>query len=227
MNIKPLNLVLNEAWSELVSGEMNQLYFTELISFLELEYQSESVFPSVDDVFAAFNQTAPEKVKVVIIGQDPYHDEHQANGLAFSVNQGIKLPPSLKNIIKELKSDVDIPEPMHGDLTCWAKQGVLLLNTCLTVRAHAPLSHQNKGWEQFTDHIIQKLSSSNKDIIFLLWGKKAEDKKALISDKNHVLISHHPSPLSAYRGFFGCRHFSETNSILSNLDKKPVNWEII
>ena len=227
MKIKPLNLVVNDSWSKIVSSEVNKEYFVELMTFLEAEYKNETVFPPQQDLFSALHYKSPEKIKVVIIGQDPYHDEFQANGLAFSVNQGLKLPPSLKNIIKELKNDVDIAEPMHGDLSCWANQGVLLLNTCLSVRAHTPLSHQNKGWEKFTDHLIQQLSALNKDLIFLLWGKKPEAKKVLLSKGNFILTSQHPSPLSAYRGFFGCNHFSKTNAILSRLGKEAINWEII
>ena len=227
MKIKPFNLVVNDSWSEIVSSEVNKEYFVELMTFLEAEYKNETVFPPQQDLFSALHYKKPEEIKVVILGQDPYHNEFQANGFAFSVNQGLKLPPSLKNIIKELKNDVDIPEPMHGDLSCWAKQGVLLLNTCLTVRAHTPLSHQNKGWEKFTDHLIGELSDLNKDLIFLLWGKKAEAKKVLLNKGNFVLISQHPSPLSAYRGFFGCNHFSKTNAILNRLGKEAINWEII
>ena len=227
MKIKPLNLVVNDSWSKIVSSEVNKEYFVELMTFLEAEYKNETVFPPQQDLFSALHYKSPEEIKVVIIGQDPYHDEFQANGLAFSVNQGLKLPPSLKNIIKELKNDVDIAEPMHGDLSCWANQGVLLLNTCLSVRAHTPLSHQNKGWEKFTDHLIQQLSALNKDLIFLLWGKKPEAKKVLLSKGNFILTSQHPSPLSAYRGFFGCKHFSKTNAILSRLGKEAINWEII
>lgn len=226
MEIKPLNLVLNVNWSNLVSNELGEKYFIELMNFLKEEYSNRKVFPPKKEIFSAFNYKNPEEIKVVIIGQDPYHGDFQANGLSFSVNQGLKLPPSLKNIIKELKSDVDISEPMHGDLSNWASQGVLLLNTCLTVRAHEPLSHQNKGWERFTDQIIKILSDSNQNIIFLLWGKKAETKKELIAKNNFVLISQHPSPLSAYRGFFGCKHFSQANKILLSLGKEPINWEI-
>lgn len=227
MKIKPLNLILNDTWAELVSKELNKQYFQELMVFLKTEYENETIFPLKDNVFAAFNYKSPQQIKVVILGQDPYHDYFQANGLAFSVSQGVKLPPSLKNIIKELKSDVNLTEPMHGDLSHWADQGVLLLNTCLTVRAHEPLSHQNKGWEKFTDSVIQLLSESNQNIIFLLWGKKAEAKKELIAENNVILISQHPSPLSAYRGFFGCKHFSKANKILLSQGKEPIDWEII
>lgn len=226
MKIKPLNLFLNDAWSHLLSGNLSAIYFKELMEFLQLEYEKEEVFPQKENIFAAFNHTSPNEVKVVILGQDPYHNNFQANGLAFSVNPGLKLPPSLKNIIKELKNDVDITEPMHGDLSHWAEQGVLLLNTCLTVRAHEPLSHQNKGWEKFTDSVIELLSKKG-DVIFLLWGKKAEAKKSLIQKYNIILSSQHPSPLSAYRGFFGCKHFSKANNILLSQGKEPIDWEII
>ena len=227
MKIKPLNLVLNDTWGHLVSKELNEKYFHELMFFLKTEYENETIFPLKENIFAAFTYKSPQEIKVVILGQDPYHDNFQANGLAFSVSQGIKLPPSLKNIIKELKTDVNLTEPMHGDLSHWAKQGVLLLNTCLTVRAHEPLSHQNRGWEKFTDRLIQLLSENNKNIIFLLWGAKAEVKKELIASKNYILTSKHPSPLSAYRGFFGCKHFSKANEILISQGKQPIDWEII
>ena len=227
--MKTMNLQsqVNEKWANLLSSEFESDYFKQLSNFVEGEYGNSSIFPNKKDIFSAFNYCDPDKVKVVIIGQDPYHNNNQANGLAFSVNKGIKLPPSLRNIIKELKSDVDISEPMHGDLSHWAQQGVFLLNTCLTVKAHEPLSHQNKGWELFTDAVIQKLSSNSENLVFLLWGKKAETKRKLIVGDHFILKSHHPSPLSAYRGFFGCQHFSKTNSILNELDKTPINWEII
>lgn len=227
MKIKPLNLVLNDTWGHLVSKELNEKYFHELMFFLKTEYENETIFPLKENIFGAFTYKSPQAIKVVILGQDPYHDNFQANGLAFSVSQGIKLPPSLKNIIKELKTDVNLTEPMHGDLSHWAKQGVLLLNTCLTVRAHEPLSHQNRGWEKFTDRLIQLLSENNKNIIFLLWGAKAKVKKELIASKNYILTSKHPSPLSAYRGFFGCKHFSKANEILISQGKQPIDWEII
>jgi uracil-DNA glycosylase len=226
MKIKPLNLFLNAAWSLLLSRELNAPYYKMLLKFLEFEYQNEVVFPQKEKIFAAFQHKNPREIKIVILGQDPYHNYSQANGLAFSVTQGLKLPPSLKNIIKELKADVDITEPIHGDLTHWADQGVLLLNTCLTVRAHEPLSHQNKGWEKFTDGIIRLLSESNPETIFLLWGNKAIAKKELINNDNVVLTSQHPSPLSAYRGFFGCKHFSQANKILLSQGKEPIDWEI-
>jgi uracil-DNA glycosylase len=226
MKIKPLNLFLNAAWSRLLSRELNAPYYKMLLKFLEFEYQNEVVFPQKEKIFAAFQHKNPREIKIVILGQDPYHNYSQANGLAFSVTQGLKLPPSLKNIIKELKADVDITEPIHGDLTHWADQGVLLLNTCLTVRAHEPLSHQNKGWEKFTDGIIRLLSESNPETIFLLWGNKAIAKKELINNDNVVLTSQHPSPLSAYRGFFGCKHFSQANKILLSQGKEPIDWEI-
>ncbi len=227
MKIKPLNLVLRDSWARFLSNELSEKYFQELMLFLKTEYENETIFPQKDNVFSAFNYTNPDKIKVVILGQDPYHDNFQANGLSFSVSQGIKLPPSLKNIIKELKTDVNLTEPMHGDLSHWAEQGVLLLNTCLTVRAHSPLSHQNKGWEKFTDRVIQLLSESHQHVVFLLWGKKAEAKKELIAKNNFIQTSQHPSPLSAYRGFFGCKHFSKTNKVLLSQGKEPIDWEII
>lgn len=227
MKTKLFQTLHNEQWKDLLSEEFDKAYFQKLLIYLESEYSHCTVYPNEQDVFSIFNACNPEKLKVVILGQDPYHNEFQANGMAFSVQQGVKIPPSLRNIIKELKTDINIAEPMHGDLTNWAKQGVFLLNTCLTVRAHEPLSHQNKGWEKFTGRIIEILNESQKGIVFILWGKKAHEKAQLINKNHYILKSHHPSPLSAYRGFFGCKHFSKTNEFLTLAGKEPINWEII
>ena len=228
MKKSELNSQLSNEWQNLLTTETKKDYFIALKKFLESEYSNHKVFPPKRLLLNAFYQTPFNDVKVVIIGQDPYHGDLQANGLCFSVNKGLKLPPSLKNIIKELKDDVGIPEPNHGDLTVWAQQGILLLNTCLSVRAHQPLSHQNQGWEQFTDAVISYLSSEKENIVFLVWGRKAQMKAETISkEKHHVLSAQHPSPFSAHKGFFGCKHFSKTNEILLSQGKKPINWEII
>ena len=185
------------------------------------------VYPPEDLIFNAFKLTPLEKVKVVIVGQDPYHGQGQAHGLCFSVNAGIKLPPSLKNIFKELHTDLGIPVPTSGNLESWAKQGVLLLNAVLTVRSGEPGSHQNRGWEQFTDRVIRLLSEKKHRVVFLLWGRYAQAKESLIDKQKHfILKAAHPSPFSAYQGFFGCRHFSQTNKILQKEDMEPVEWKL-
>lgn len=220
--------LINEEWKKLLSSEFSKPYISELELFLNREYNSKEIYPSTDYIFNAFNLVSPSDVKVVILGQDPYHNKNQANGLSFSVNKHISIPPSLRNIIKELKSDVNISEPMHGDLSSWAKQGVLLLNTVLTVEAHKADSHKNKNWETFTDEVIKSLNTSENPIVFLLWGKKAIQKKQFLTNEKHlVLESHHPSPLSAYRGFLGCKHFSTTNTFLIKNNLTPIDWEII
>ena len=185
------------------------------------------IYPHQNLIFNAFEQCLLEEIKVVIIGQDPYHGAGQANGLAFSVNVGQKIPPSLRNIYKELKDDVGFEIPTHGDLTAWAKQGVLLLNSVMTVEEGKPGSHQNKGWETFTDTVINKISGENNGIIFLLWGNYAKSKMELIdASKHYVLTAAHPSPLSAYQGFFHCKHFSKTNEYLLQQGKKPISWQL-
>ena len=186
------------------------------------------VYPKKKDIFNAFELTKFEDVKVVILGQDPYHDENQAHGLAFSVQYGVKTPPSLKNIYKELNSDLGISTPSHGNLESWAKNGVFLLNTVLTVRAHAAHSHQKIGWEDFTDYVIKTISDEKENIVFILWGKPAQKKVKLIDEKKHlILMSAHPSPLSSYRGFFGSRPFSKTNEYLKQNNIVPINWELV
>lgn len=220
---------LEPGWLAVLTKELEKPYIIALKSFLLSEQQKGfTVFPHFDNVFNAFNYTPFEQVKVVILGQDPYHGEDQANGLSFSVQKNIPIPPSLKNIYKELKTDLEeFHIPNHGDLTTWAKQGVLMLNATLTVRAHEPGSHQKHGWEKLTDFVITEISSNKSGVVFLLWGKYAQQKESLIDPtKHYVLKAPHPSPLSAYAGFFGCKHFSKTNQILESRGLLPINWEI-
>ena len=219
---------IEEGWKSCLNAEFEKEYFFQLKHFLKQEYKDNIVYPPKQQLLRAFNETPFDEVKVVILGQDPYHGNNQANGLSFSVNKGIRLPPSLKNIIIELKDDLNFSDPEHGDLSHWAKQGVLLLNTCLSVRAHTALSHQNQGWELFTDAAIRTLSEKRENIVFLMWGKKAEKKLELIDQrKHHILTAPHPSPFSARHGFFGCKHFSKTNEYLRSINKTPIDWEII
>lgn len=217
---------INPSWYEVLKPQFEAPYFSELKSFLIAERQQYTCYPKGANIFAAFDHTPFDKVKVVIIGQDPYHEPGQAMGLCFSVPDGIAVPPSLVNIIKEINSDLGTNIPLTcGNLTGWADQGVLLLNATLTVRAHQAGSHQRHGWEQFTDAAISELSARRSGIIFLLWGSYAIAKAQLIDrSKHHVLTAPHPSPLSAYRGFFGCRHFSTTNTILANQGQQPIDW---
>ncbi len=215
---------INNNWNKIFENEFKKEYFINLENFLEKEYNEKVIYPPYDEIFKAFTLTDFNDVKVLILGQDPYINENQANGLAFSVNEGEKLPPSLKNIFKELKDDLDI-ENVNGDLTKWAKSGVLLLNTTLTVEKSKSNSHSKMGWTLFTDNIIRALNNRNSPIVFLLWGNNAIAKKALITNEKHlILTSPHPSPLSARRGFFGCKHFSKTNEFLINNNYEPINW---
>lgn len=215
-----------EDWKTVLNEEFEKPYFLNLMAFMEKEYMEQTVFPNQEDVFAAFNACSFDNIKVVIIGQDPYHGPNQANGLCFSVKESIPNPPSLINIFKEIESDLGIPLPKNGDLTRWASQGVLLLNATLTVRAHEPGSHQKKGWERFTDAIIAKIATEKKEVIFLLWGGFAKKKIKLIDNKSqHILSSGHPSPLSANRGYwFGNKHFSQTNILLNKCGKEEIKW---
>ena len=219
-------LKIHPSWQQELASEFEQPYFRQLMAFVEKEYKEHQCFPPKEELFAAFNACAFDDVKVVIIGQDPYHDEAQANGLCFSVGAGIAHPPSLTNIYKELHTDVGITIPESGDLSSWASQGVLLLNATLSVRAHKAGSHQKQGWELFTDAVIRLLSRKRSSIIFLLWGGYAKKKGSKIDGgKHHVLTSGHPSPLSANRGYwFGNKHFSKTNELLLSMDKKPIKW---
>lgn len=213
-------------WKEMLQNELEAPYFKGLQLFLEEELAKHTVFPSLERVFAAFQLTPFESVKVVVLGQDPYHGKGQANGLCFSVTEGIRKPPSLHNIFKELESDLSISIPSHGSLDEWAKQGVLLLNATLTVREGEAGSHQLKGWEQFTDAVIRSLSDKKDGLVFLLWGNFAKQKAALIDGgRHHILTAAHPSPL-ARTGFKGCKHFSQTNKLLTQMGKEPINWRI-
>jgi uracil-DNA glycosylase len=218
---------LEKSWENKMKKEFEKDYFSILNQFLKQEYKEQTIFPEKKLIFNTLNSTPFNKVKVVIIGQDPYHGKGQAHGLSFSVTEGIKTPPSLVNIFKEIESDLKINNDGKRDLTKWAKQGVLLLNATLTVRENTAGSHQNKGWEQFTDQIISTISEEKKDLVFLLWGKFAQKKTKLIDkNKHHILMSSHPSPLSSYRGFLGCKHFSECNNILERDNKTEINWQL-
>ena len=225
--MEKISPLIHPSWKEQLHDEFDSPYFSGLKSFLLEERKKHIVFPPGKLIFNAFDTTPFDKVKVVILGQDPYHGIQQAHGLCFSVPYGINPPPSLINIFKELNSDLGLPVPLHGNLENWARQGVLLLNATLTVRKDQAGSHQGKGWEKFTDTVIRKISENKANVVFLLWGKYAQAKEILIdSSKHHVLKAPHPSPLSAYSGFFGCRHFSKTNQILNNAGLEPISWEL-
>lgn len=218
---------LPQAWALLLKDEFQQPYFKALSAFVEHEYATQTCYPERPNIFAALEACVPESVRVVILGQDPYHGPGQAHGLSFSVPEGVPVPPSLKNIFKEIHADLGITSPQHGHLMPWAAQGVLLLNATLTVRAHQAGSHQRKGWETFTDAIIRNVASSRQGLVFMLWGNHAQKKGAFISDQDHlVLRSAHPSPLSAYQGFLGCKHFSQCNAYLLAQGKMPVQWSL-
>ena len=218
---------LNKKWRDYLKEEIINLSSTGIWVKLAEDYKYKTVYPPEKKVFNAFNNTFPSEIKVVILGQDPYHGPNEANGLSFSVSRGIKIPPSLKNIFKELQQDLKIEQPSHGDLSLWTKQGVLLLNSILTVEEDNPGSHSKIGWESFTDAVIKKLSTDLSDIVFILWGKFAEAKQHLISKEKHeVLISSHPSPFSARKSFFGSKPFSKTNDYLINKGKDPINWSL-
>ncbi|MBO4632832.1 MAG: uracil-DNA glycosylase [Lentisphaeria bacterium] len=222
-----LDSLLPENWRHFLSQATQSKSFQQLEAFLQREYLEQTVFPPQEELFTAFRLTDPDQVRVVILGQDPYHDEGQAHGLAFSVKESVRFPPSLRNIFKELSSDLNLAIPESGSLIPWAKQGVLLLNTVLTVRAHQPGSHRNQGWEPFTDEVISELSRRKKHLIFVLWGAPAQSKLPLIDQKKHTVIcSAHPSPLSAHRGFFGSRPFSAVNRDLTAHGSKPVDWDL-
>ena len=218
---------ISNDWAEKLSIEYRKPYYRELFQFVKDEYSKVVVYPPSEDIFNAMHLTPLSKVKCVILGQDPYHEPGQAHGLCFSVKPDIKIPPSLENIYKELHDDVGFEIPNHGYLEEWAKQGVLLLNTVLTVRAHKAFSHRGKGWEQFTDAIIRTVNEIDRPVVFLLWGKPAQEKKALLNNPKHLILeAPHPSPLSAYRGFFGCRHFSKANEFLVRNGETPVDWTL-
>jgi len=220
-----MNVRIDESWKEVLQPEFDKPYFELLTSFVRSEYQTKQCFPPARLIFNAFDSCPFDRVRVVIIGQDPYHDVGQAHGLCFSVNDGIAIPPSLENIYKELNRDLGIPIPTSGNLTRWAEQGVLLLNATLTVQAHRAGSHQNKGWEELTDAVIQALNTRREHIVYMLWGSYAQRKGQFVDRrKNLVLTAPHPSPLSAYRGFIGCGHFSQANNYLVQHGEQPINW---
>lgn len=218
----------DSSWSPILKPLFADYNLKKLSHFIQIERARGTVFPAKGDVFNAFKLTKFDDIKVVILGQDPYHNDGQAHGLSFSVPHGMQQPPSLKNIFKELLTDIPgFTYPKHGDLSTWAKQGVLLLNATLTVRAHQAASHQKQGWEEFTDAIIKKISDEKEGVVFLLWGSYAQKKTIYIDERKHlVLKSVHPSPLSVYRGFFGCKHFSQTNLYLQKQNKNPINWQV-
>ncbi len=222
-----MKLTLHPSWERYLNDELSKEYFCRLLDFLDKEYSSKVIYPPISEVFAAFNTTPLEGVKVVILGQDPYHQPNQAHGLSFSVNDGVKFPRSLRNIFKELESDLSIVTPTSGSLVKWAKEGVLLLNNTLTVEASQPLSHQKRGWELFTDKVIEVISKERDNVVFILWGSHAQKKGATIDENRHFVIrGHHPSPLSAYRGFFGSKPFSKCNDYLTSRGIAPINWEL-
>ena len=214
-------------WDKLLEGEFSKPYYLELRNFLKAEYNGHTIYPDMYDIFNALKYTPYNKAKVLILGQDPYHEPGQAHGLAFSVKKGTEPPPSLKNIYKELSTDVGFVPPLHGELTKWAEQGVLLLNTSLTVRRSQANSHRGKGWEVFTDRVIELLNQRETPIVFMLWGNNAKAKAPLITNPRHlVLTAPHPSPLSAFSGFFGCKHFSKCNDFLKNNGIEPIDWSL-
>lgn len=218
---------LDSNWSEILKKEWDKQYLSRLSAFLAQERASSTpIYPSQENVFRALNLVSFVSTQVVIIGQDPYHGPGQAHGLSFSVPRGVAVPPSLKNIFKELVDDLKIPMPTHGNLESWAKQGILMLNNVLTVRENQPKSHYGKGWELFTDAVVAALNSREDPIIFVLWGKPAQEKCSFITSPHFVLKASHPSPYSAYHGFFGCKHFSKINKLLTSQGKKPINWEL-
>ncbi|HEY4600279.1 MAG TPA: uracil-DNA glycosylase [Cerasibacillus sp.] len=219
--------ILKNDWAPRLKKEFSKSYYLRLREFLKKEYQTETIYPNMYDIFNALHYTPFSDVKVVILGQDPYHGPNQAHGLSFSVQPGVKRPPSLINIFKELENDLGFQSPNHGNLVKWAKQGVLLLNTVLTVRSGQAHSHRGQGWENFTDQVIKTLNEKEKPIVYILWGRAAQNKQALIDlDKHFVLTAPHPSPLSAHRGFFGSRPFSKTNTLLKQTGQEEIDWGI-
>jgi len=225
--MEKINPQIEESWREVLQKEFDSVYFKLLKLFLIEEKKKYKIYPPGPQIFTAFNLTPFDNVKVVILGQDPYHGSGQAHGLCFSVQDGIKPPPSLINIFKEIESDLGIKMPQSGNLTHWAKQGILLLNATLTVRASVAGSHQKKGWETFTDSVIKTISENKEGVIFILWGNYAQAKTSLIdSEKHFILKAAHPSPLSAHNGFLGCKHFSKTNQLLTQQGKAPIDWQL-
>ena len=219
--------MIGNKWDEILKEEFQKPYFKELMNFVDKEYKNKTVYPYYPNIFNALKYTDYDNVKVVILGQDPYHGMGEAHGLSFSVLEGVNKPPSLKNIFKELKDDLGIDEPKNGNLSSWTKEGVMLLNSVLTVEKDKPASHQNHGWETFTDAVIRKINEKKKPVVFILWGSFAKSKKAIITNKIHCIIeSAHPSPFSANKGFFGTKHFSRANDFLIKNGEKPINWKI-
>lgn len=223
-----MNVAIEASWKLALQDEFSQPYFKQLVQHIKLEKQmGQVIYPKGSHIFQAFNLTPLPEVKVVILGQDPYHNPNQAMGLSFSVPQGVGIPPSLMNIYKELNADIGMPFPNHGDLTNWAKQGILLLNAVLTVRANEPASHSKLGWINFTNKVIEIINEQTTNVVFLLWGKFAQEKMQLISTAEHLILkAAHPSPFSADKGFFGCKHFSKTNDYLVQHKKFPINWSV-
>lgn len=220
-----MEVKIEESWKKALADEFNKPYFEQLTAFVKSEYATTTVYPEGKNIFNAFNLCPLPNVKVVIIGQDPYHEPRQAHGLCFSVQDGVEFPPSLQNIFKEIESDLGTPIPQSGNLERWARQGVFLLNSILTVRAHQAASHANKGWETFTDEVIKQISDKTENVVFMLWGNYAKVKGKVIDTKKHLILNTvHPSPLSVYRGFFGCKHFSRANLYLTEHGKTPINW---
>ena len=219
---------VSEDWRQVMAEELEKPYYKQLSHFVLQEYHSHTIYPPMDDIYTAFQETPLSKVKVLLLGQDPYHNVNQAHGMSFSVLPSqTEIPPSLQNIYKELHDDLGCYIPNNGYLVKWAKQGVLLLNTVLTVRAHSANSHRGHGWEQFTDRVIEVLNEQDRPIVYLLWGKPAQSKSSMLNNpKQLVLTAPHPSPLSAYRGFFGCRHFSKANAFLQEHGVEPIDWQI-
>ncbi|QQK78075.1 uracil-DNA glycosylase [Salicibibacter cibarius] len=219
-----MKIPLHNDWRHHLEEEFQKDYYQQLRSFLKQEYNNRAIYPDMHDIFNALHYTSYENAKVVILGQDPYHGPMQAHGLSFSVQPGVKLPPSLRNIFQELVNDVGCEMPENGDLRGWAKQGVLLLNTVLTVRAGEAASHQGKGWEMFTDEVIRSVSAKQDPVVFILWGRHAQAKVSFIESQHAVIRSPHPSPFSAHKGFFGSRPFSKTNAFLQQMDRETINW---
>lgn len=219
--------MLSDEWQNALAPEFSKPYYKDLFEFVKEEYSKAVIYPPADDIFNAMHLTPLSKVKVMILGQDPYHGEHQAHGLSFSVLPKTDIPPSLQNIYQELHDDLGCEIPNNGYLKKWAEQGVLLLNTVLTVRAHQPNSHQGHGWEKFTDAIIQAVNAQDRPIVYMLWGKPAQSKIPMLKNPKHLILkAPHPSPLSAYRGFFGCKHFSQANAFLKENGQEPIDWQI-
>lgn len=219
--------MLQNDWVEAIGGEFKKPYYASLYRFIKEEYSTKVIYPPADDIFNAMHLTPLSQVKVLILGQDPYHNQGQAHGLCFSVRPEVDIPPSLENIYKELQDDLGCEIPNNGYLVKWARQGVLMLNTVLTVRAHRAFSHQGKGWEQFTDAIIREVNAQDRPIVYMLWGKPAQSKIPMLNNPKHLILkAPHPSPLSAYRGFFGCKHFSQANEFLAANGIDPIDWQI-